>query len=350
MTDLDLKKKSKRKKKSKDKAERAGDDEGLKPSDSSTMGANVDLQTLVTDSTNTLEYEPKPKKRKKDKKIESQGNDTHKQISSDKCSNKGVTSVVTDDHPKSQKRKKDKKRKLISQDSSSIPSTTKENSKTLETNLDKSCTSVAGESNDSKSEEANGKKKKKKQKKEKLTSGVPKSKDSSSIEDKAKDTVSTETNSEETASLDPEVIAMREKKREKRRVKREAKRKQKALQKKQKEEGTNTVPSEEVRNQSLQYIRLWKNTRDTWNFQKVRQVWLLQHMFEQEQVPDPDFAIVLEYLEGLQGKSRQETVKKAESLLGELEGDDDSDEDADADSETEAKLKRVKDIIQLLAE
>jgi len=31
---------------------------------------------------------------------------------------------------------------------------------------------------------------------------------------------------------------------------------------------------------ALEYLRKWKSSRDSWTFQKVRQVWLLQHMYD----------------------------------------------------------------------
>jgi len=35
---------------------------------------------------------------------------------------------------------------------------------------------------------------------------------------------------------------------------------------------------------ALEYLRTWKSTHDSWTFQKVRQVWLLQHMYDSTKV------------------------------------------------------------------
>ncbi|KAJ8364131.1 hypothetical protein SKAU_G00129620 [Synaphobranchus kaupii] len=107
----------------------------------------------------------------------------------------------------------------------------------------------------------------------------------------------------------------------------------------------------------------WSEKREDWKFQKTRQTWLLQHMFDMEKlgskpetssvggwrlyesfmwlgarrdecgygsdpmtcvidpVPDGSFSVLLPYLEGLRGVARDTTVQKAEALVRELEGD-----------------------------
>eukprot|EP00700_Malawimonas_jakobiformis_P002999 EC725409.1.p1 GENE.EC725409.1~~EC725409.1.p1 ORF type:complete len:118 (+),score=17.80 EC725409.1:59-412(+) len=50
---------------------------------------------------------------------------------------------------------------------------------------------------------------------------------------------------------------------------------------------------------ALEYLSLWKHDRDSWKFQKVRQVYLLQHLYERDRVPKSFFPTLLEYLEGM---------------------------------------------------
>ena len=45
--------------------------------------------------------------------------------------------------------------------------------------------------------------------------------------------------------------------------------------------------------QSIEYLREWKNDRDNWGFKKVRQVWLLQHIYHETQVSTGGQAICL---------------------------------------------------------
>ena len=61
------------------------------------------------------------------------------------------------------------------------------------------------------------------------------------------------------------------------------------------------------------------------------------------QVDDEKFDILLEYLEGLKGKSREETVNEAETLIKTADIDDDEDEeDNDDDDEKEDTEEKSK--------
>lgn len=90
---------------------------------------------------------------------------------------------------------------------------------------------------------------------------------------------------------------------------------------------------------SLFYLHTWYTNREHWNFRKVRQVWLLQNMFDQEKIPDEDFSILLKYLEGLKGVAKEKTIEEAEKKI---EGDT-GEEDTVVDS-------RVRQVLQLLTE
>ena len=46
-------------------------------------------------------------------------------------------------------------------------------------------------------------------------------------------------------------------------------------------------------------------------FQKVRQVYLLKHMYDLERVPKADFGVLLGYIEGLKGRSRADCLTEA---------------------------------------
>jgi hypothetical protein len=77
--------------------------------------------------------------------------------------------------------------------------------------------------------------------------------------------------------------------------------------------------SSSSRDCALQYLQNWKHQPDSWSFQKVRQVWLLKHMYDTTQVSEKDFQLLLEYLEKLTGKARQATIDTAEKMLSDSE-------------------------------
>ncbi|XP_061081376.1 uncharacterized protein C7orf50 homolog isoform X1 [Conger conger] len=94
---------------------------------------------------------------------------------------------------------------------------------------------------------------------------------------------------------------------------------------------------------ALDYLTCWSEKREDWKFQKTRQTWLLQHMFDREKVPDGSFSTLLPYLEGLQGVARDTTVQKAEALVRELEG-----EGAEG-QEAQLRAHRAREVIQMLS-
>ncbi|XP_036391862.1 uncharacterized protein C7orf50 homolog [Megalops cyprinoides] len=94
---------------------------------------------------------------------------------------------------------------------------------------------------------------------------------------------------------------------------------------------------------ALDYLTCWSETRKDWKFQKTRQTWLLQHMFDMEKVPEKSFPVLLTYLEGLRGVARDTTVQKAEALVREQEGKGEEDEEA------QQRVQRAREVIQLLS-
>ncbi|XP_045924152.1 uncharacterized protein C7orf50 homolog [Micropterus dolomieu] len=94
--------------------------------------------------------------------------------------------------------------------------------------------------------------------------------------------------------------------------------------------------------QALDYLTCWAETRTKWKFQKTRQTWLLQHMFDSEKIPDEKFSLLLEYLEGLRGAAKDTTVQKALALVEESG-------QAPEDTVVQQRAHRAKEVIQLLS-
>uniref|UniRef100_A0A8C5D1Y7 Zmp:0000000624 n=1 Tax=Gadus morhua TaxID=8049 RepID=A0A8C5D1Y7_GADMO len=98
--------------------------------------------------------------------------------------------------------------------------------------------------------------------------------------------------------------------------------------------------------QNLDYLtlRMWASdpNRAAWKFQKHRQTWLLQQMYDSEKVPDESFPVLLLYIEGLRGAARDLTVQKAEALVKSLG-------DGPWDPEQQQKMQRAREVLQLLS-
>uniref|UniRef100_A0A8B8CLS0 Uncharacterized protein C7orf50 homolog n=1 Tax=Crassostrea virginica TaxID=6565 RepID=A0A8B8CLS0_CRAVI len=124
----------------------------------------------------------------------------------------------------------------------------------------------------------------------------------------------------------------------------EVKKTPKSKKKKKKEKNVNENdqptldPEQKADKLASEYLKQWSSDRKSWKFQKVRQVWLLKHMYNSEQVNSDDFEILLQYLDGLKGKSREVTVKQAEKII----------EEDDENATDETKTERARQIVQLL--
>ncbi|TKS89958.1 hypothetical protein D9C73_024088 [Collichthys lucidus] len=94
--------------------------------------------------------------------------------------------------------------------------------------------------------------------------------------------------------------------------------------------------------QALDYLTCWAENRAEWKFQKTRQTWLLQQMFDSEKIPDEKFPVLLEYLEGLRGGAKDTTVQKALALVEESG-------QAPEDKVVQQRAQRAREVIQLLS-
>uniref|UniRef100_A0A3Q3W304 WKF domain-containing protein n=1 Tax=Mola mola TaxID=94237 RepID=A0A3Q3W304_MOLML len=94
--------------------------------------------------------------------------------------------------------------------------------------------------------------------------------------------------------------------------------------------------------QALDYLTCWAENRTEWKFQKTRQTWLLQHIFDFEKIPDEKFPVLLQYLEGLRGGARNITVQKALVLVEESG-------QAPEDRAVQQRAHRAREVIQLLS-
>ena len=66
---------------------------------------------------------------------------------------------------------------------------------------------------------------------------------------------------------------------------------------------------------ALRYLRLWKEDRDSWKFQKIRQSFLLKYTFNPFRLPKPDFKNFLEYIVALKGAARDRLLEEARAIV-----------------------------------
>ncbi|KAE9043934.1 hypothetical protein PR003_g3233 [Phytophthora rubi] len=89
-----------------------------------------------------------------------------------------------------------------------------------------------------------------------------------------------------------------------------------------KEGGGKSDRSPEMIQQAKYYLEQWQKRDEPkaddelpWKFKKMKQQWILQWMYEADVVPKAMFAIVLEYLNGIQGAARTRVMELAQEII-----------------------------------
>ncbi|XP_061563614.1 uncharacterized protein C7orf50 homolog isoform X2 [Cololabis saira] len=121
-------------------------------------------------------------------------------------------------------------------------------------------------------------------------------------------------------------------------LKKEEKKRLKDAQNTEKTEAAGPTASQ----QALDYLVCWADNRSEWRFQKTRQTWLLQHMFQSDEIQDDKFLVLMQYLEGLRGMAKDTTVQKALSLVEESGK-------APEDAVVQQRAHRAREVIQLFS-
>jgi hypothetical protein len=75
------------------------------------------------------------------------------------------------------------------------------------------------------------------------------------------------------------------------------------------------MANNEVRTEALNYLVVWKQSKDTWKFQKSKQIWLLKNMYSVDAIPSKHFKIMKKYVKSLQGQVRERILEEALAVV-----------------------------------
>lgn len=100
----------------------------------------------------------------------------------------------------------------------------------------------------------------------------------------------------------------------------------------------------EAKSKALEYVSTWKHSKNTWKFEKLKQIWLMDNLLDNNYVPETIFPIVLEYFEGCKGMARETLLKKAMNVIKKYEKIVEETEDA----EETIEYKRARELLQAL--
>lgn len=103
--------------------------------------------------------------------------------------------------------------------------------------------------------------------------------------------------------------------------------------------------SVKMQEKCLNYLSQWKYNRNEWKFEKLRQVWLINHMFDLDRLPDQFFDTLVDYLSKSEGKSREIVIKQALKVIEHYES---LPPQMHEDESYKVKYQRARTVIQFL--
>lgn len=101
-----------------------------------------------------------------------------------------------------------------------------------------------------------------------------------------------------------------------------------------------------MQQKSLNYLSKWKHSREDWKFEKLRQIWLQQNLFDTNRISKEFWNTTVEYFRGAKGHIRKVVLEEAVKIIDTEE----STEEEMTDSDYQEKLRRARDIVQNLQE
>ncbi|CAL1678319.1 unnamed protein product [Lasius platythorax] len=97
---------------------------------------------------------------------------------------------------------------------------------------------------------------------------------------------------------------------------------------------------------ALNYLSMWKHSRNEWKFEKLRQIWLMDNLLDEDSIPDTIFPLVLEYFEGCKGMAREVLLRKGMDIIRKAE--EKKDEENENEIIKSIAYKRARQLLQVL--
>ncbi|KAK9758982.1 WKF domain [Popillia japonica] len=101
----------------------------------------------------------------------------------------------------------------------------------------------------------------------------------------------------------------------------------------------------DLQQKCLNYLSLWKHSRSQWKFEKLKQIWLQQNMFDDTKIPDEFWDTLVEYFNSAKGQAKSSLLSGAVKIVDSVEEMDD-----ESPEKTNVKYLRARNIVQNIQE
>ncbi|XP_013100462.1 putative uncharacterized protein DDB_G0292636 [Stomoxys calcitrans] len=108
-----------------------------------------------------------------------------------------------------------------------------------------------------------------------------------------------------------------------------------------------SMEKEKQRNE--EYLKKWKDSRDVWKFEKLRQISIQQTMLEEHMMSPDLWVVALEYLGGSKGAAKEKITKIANDVIDEIDTKCENNDDETVKKElvNSVKYQRARDLLQI---
>ncbi|XP_039430235.1 uncharacterized protein C7orf50 homolog isoform X2 [Culex pipiens pallens] len=97
------------------------------------------------------------------------------------------------------------------------------------------------------------------------------------------------------------------------------------------------------RQEVQQYLEAWRDDREKWKFQKLKQIYIQENVFDETRLGTEVWPIALEYLSGTKGSGKEALVKQAQTVIREIDQ-----QAKDGEDQEGSRYQRARELLQYL--
>uniref|UniRef100_A0A336L8D1 CSON001826 protein n=1 Tax=Culicoides sonorensis TaxID=179676 RepID=A0A336L8D1_CULSO len=112
------------------------------------------------------------------------------------------------------------------------------------------------------------------------------------------------------------------------------------------EKNTNTRADKKYHDEIISYIQTWESDKSSWKFQKTKQIFIQNNVFNDKIIIDDIWDTTLSYLSGSQGKAKDMLKGNAQKIIQKIDGEFEKSQNNDLLQQK--NYLRARELLQML--
>lgn len=112
------------------------------------------------------------------------------------------------------------------------------------------------------------------------------------------------------------------------------------------EQSTNIRSDKKYHDEIISYLTTWETDKESWKFQKTKQIFIQNQVFNDKVIVDEIWETALSYLSGSQGKAKDELKEKAEEIIRKI--DEEYEKSQNKELLKQKSYTRARELLQML--